>query len=275
MASELKEPADRRCIRVRVAAVGVAAALTLLGLAPIGGTARGAEEAGTAAHRLILWTNCERDVLPLTDAELDEWKCARSRRLRLHDRAPARPRRRQDFSGDPDASLSGRATTPLQRSLRDSRIVDAGEGAWNEALSRRQARQLLQRRNPAQGLVRRRRLVEGVAAEDARPGGGGQASRLCRDRPRPGALSLTGGRGDRDLGLGLPGQHPLRGTGASEGKAARRRADEGDPRGLSGCGAGDPPRPLSRRVARVRARGRERRGQHLGPTASTSTSGTG
>ena len=111
-----------------------------------------AGEAGDAADRLIFWRACE-DVAALTDPELDDLEGTRRGRLRLHDRAPARPGRRQDFSGDPDASLDGRQ---LRAAALAARLADrrAGEGARNEALPRRQARQLLQRRDPAQGLVR-------------------------------------------------------------------------------------------------------------------------
>ena len=81
-----------------------------------------AGEAGDAAERLIFWRACE-DVAALTDPELDTWKArgvdgfvCMTGRLRNLGGA-------QDFSGDPDASLAG-ANYTLQRSLRDSRIVE-------------------------------------------------------------------------------------------------------------------------------------------------------
>ena len=66
-------------------------------------SARAADEADTAAHRLILWVDCERGRRALTDAELDTWKargvdgfvCMTGR---LRDLGGS-----QDFSGDPDA----------------------------------------------------------------------------------------------------------------------------------------------------------------------------
>ena len=98
-------------------------ALVVLGPAPIGGPARAADDAGTAAHRLILWVSCQKDVVPLTNPELDTWKArgvdgfvCMTGRLRNLGGA-------QDFSGDPNASLTG-ANYALQRSLRDSRIVE-------------------------------------------------------------------------------------------------------------------------------------------------------
>ena len=81
-----------------------------------------AGEAGDAADRLIFWRACE-DVAALTNPELDTWKArgvdgfvCMTGRLRGLGGA-------NDFSGDPDASLAG-ANYALQRSLRDSRIVE-------------------------------------------------------------------------------------------------------------------------------------------------------
>ena len=123
MASQLTEVA-RRCLnRVDAALLDRSRVLLLASPALSSGSARAADDAGAAAHRLILWVNCEQDVLPLTDPELDTWKArgvdgfvCMTGRLRGLGGA-------QDFSGDPNASLAG-ANYALQRSLRDSRIVE-------------------------------------------------------------------------------------------------------------------------------------------------------
>jgi hypothetical protein len=116
MASEPNRSA-RRCRSTLIAAALLAAGFA----APVG-TASAAEEP-SAAHRLILWSGCEEDVLPLSNAELDTWKArgvdgfvCMTGRLRGLGGA-------QDFTGDPNAALTG-ANYALQRSLRDTRIVE-------------------------------------------------------------------------------------------------------------------------------------------------------
>jgi hypothetical protein len=81
--------------------------------------------AGDSADRMILWTGCD-EVVSLSDAELDEWKergvdgfvCMGDRLRGLGGT--------QDFTGDPDADLSG-VNYELQRQLRDSRIVERAQ----------------------------------------------------------------------------------------------------------------------------------------------------
>ena len=73
--------------------------------------------------RLILWVGCEKDVVSLTDGELDEWK---SRGVdgfvcmgeRLRDLGGS-----QDFTGNPAANLNS-SNYRLQRALRDSNVVE-------------------------------------------------------------------------------------------------------------------------------------------------------
>jgi hypothetical protein len=108
--------------RWSAAALGaLVAAVCLLGA---NAAARGGKGGGhpDTADRLIFWVGCERDVVTLTDEELDTWKergvdgfVCMVDRLRGMGGS-------QDFSGDPNASLSG-PNFALQRSLRDSQIV--------------------------------------------------------------------------------------------------------------------------------------------------------
>ena len=78
--------------------------------------------AGAAASRIIVWAGCT-EVLGLSDAELDQW---RSRGIGgfvcktnyLYDLGGS-----QNFTADPNASLSGTAYN-LQRWIRDSQIVN-------------------------------------------------------------------------------------------------------------------------------------------------------
>ena len=122
MAWQLRGPA-RDCLNRVDAALLIAVALLLVSPALSGGSARTRDDVGTAAHRLILWVNCQQTVLPLTDTQLDIWKArgvdgfvCMTGRLRGLGGA-------QDYSGDPSVSLAS-ANYSLQRSLRDTRIVE-------------------------------------------------------------------------------------------------------------------------------------------------------
>lgn len=104
---------------LRAVALAFAAGLALIASMPA--DARALDTPG--APRLIFWVNCERDVVPLTDAELDTWKargvdgfvCMTGRLRGLGGT--------QEFTGDPNATLAG-ANYALQRSLRETRIVE-------------------------------------------------------------------------------------------------------------------------------------------------------
>jgi hypothetical protein len=109
-------------------AVACLAALALIALGALIAPARTSAEIVTtpnSADRLIFWTGCD-EVVSLSDAELDEWKergvdgfvCMGDRLRGLGGT--------QDFTGDPDADLSG-ANYELQRQLRDSRIVERAQ----------------------------------------------------------------------------------------------------------------------------------------------------
>jgi hypothetical protein len=78
--------------------------------------------ASSPPPRLIFWLGCERDVVSLTNAQLDMW---RSRGVDgfvcMGQRLMSGPK--QAFSGNPNADLSA-AGYQLQRALRDSKIVE-------------------------------------------------------------------------------------------------------------------------------------------------------
>ena len=166
-----------------------------------------AGEAGDAAERLIFWRACE-DVAALTDPELDTWKargvdgfvCMTGR---LRDLGGA-----QDFSGDPDASLAG-ANYTLQRSLRDSRIVERTKARGMKLYLGVKLANYYNDATPLKDWFDDAGWSREVLPKMRDLAAAARALRLRRDRPRPGALSLRRRRGDRDLGLGLPRQHPL------------------------------------------------------------------
>ena len=174
--------------------------------------------------RLILWVGCETDVVNLTDGELDEWK---SRGVdgfvcmgeRLRDLGGS-----QDFTGNPAAGLNS-SNYRLQRALRDSNVV---ERAAARGMKMYLGVKLTNYYNPSTPLLDwfdRPGLANQGAAEAGRRGRRREAARLRRNRLRSGDVPTEGRRGDRNLGVGLPGQHPLRGAGARAGAPARGRGD--------------------------------------------------
>ena len=276
MASELTESGAivAASASTTAACSGVAVTLVVGARHRSTGTARAADDAGAAAAPADLLGRLRTDVVPLTDAELDTWKArgvdgfvCMTGRLRGLGGA-------QDFSGDPDASLTG-ANYALQRSLRDSRIVERATARGMKLYLGVKLANYYNDATPLKDWFDDAGWSREVLPKMRDLAAAAKLLRVRRDRLRPGALPTAGRRDDRDLGLGLPGQHPLRGTGASEGKAAGRRADGRDPRRLPGRRAGGPSRLLPgdwRELVQEEVNGDVRTPR---PIASTSTSGTG
>ncbi len=182
--------------------------MRLLSPAPSNGSARAADETSAAAHRLIFWVDCERDVLPLTDPELDTWKArgvdgfvCMTGRLRGLGGA-------QDFSGDPNASLAG-ANYALQRSLRDTRIVERAKARGMKLYLGVKLANYYNDATPLKEWFDDAGWSREVLPNMRNLAAAAKLYGFAGNRPRPGALPLAGRRGDRDLGLGLPRQHPL------------------------------------------------------------------
>jgi hypothetical protein len=122
--SQLGDAEHRRGLALGIALLcGVIVGTLGVGDWRLTGDARASEVGGDSADGLILWVDCEQDVVGLTGSELDEWK---SRGVdgfvcmgeRLRDLGGS-----QDFTGNPAAGLNS-SNYRLQRALRDSNVVE-------------------------------------------------------------------------------------------------------------------------------------------------------
>ena len=239
------------------AAVGLAIALVLVCSGTVRRDRSSSGRRRRAAHRLIFWRQL-RGRRAAHRPRARHLEGTGRRRVRLHDRAPARARRRPGLQRRPERE-PGRSQ--LRAAALAARLADrrAGEGARDEALPRRQARQLLQRRHPAQGLVRRRGLVE---ARCCRRCATWRRRRSCSGSPEsPSTRSSTphrSGAATATWAWDYPGNTHSEAQVRAKARQRGRRADGRDPRRLSGRRAGGLPRASSRQLARVGPGGGQR-----------------